>query len=395
MRKRCIARLRAGSSARGGAGYHKVAVGVCGTLLVLLATSLLNSAEPVRLTPKNFAPHHDNYAKGDRHRANCAYIQMRMWRSPKLSQYATADFTVKDAGFYEVWFDRGSGHATAEVMLDGWMMKYGKRDVSSKSRGPYRHFTTWLQAGKHTLRLKAAQNYALFKSVEFRPTEKPQVADALLVATDRQDMALRAGDTVKFRVYGCPGAEAVFEIRRTGAYVDRSLVHSRKLAFGRDSQPPFCVTVEYKCEEEGVFEVLAAKRDGWSTFEKIAFCVVDATPLAKTTYADEPRLALRLVDEIDCADPKDPHFYRGDGQCRIVEGASGKYRESGPGSHEEESSDLEEWPERHSTAHKGYFGYRYGVSRVGQAHIIEVDFPDDARRKFLIHCGASLARSTR
>lgn len=352
---------------------------------MLMVSVNLQATETIRLTAKDFGPHYDKYDSGDPFIKRGKYVQMRGHKQEHKSKYATAEFEVKKGGWYEVWFRRLSGYATAEVALDGEVLQYGKIVEGGTGYGPFHHFTIYLTAGKHSLRLSGWM--ALFSWVELRPAAEPRLKDALLASYTTGDMTFRKGEEIKFRVYGSPGEKVTFEVRHSGAYKEQTLVYSKQLTFTGKSKPPYREVIEYQCDTEGVFEALARGQEGYETFEKIEFCVVDTSAVPVPKVEDERPIRLRLVDEIDCAAPQSPHFYKGDDQCHIVETSFGKYRESGPGSHEEESKDHGEYKGRHSTIHKGYFGYRYGISKIGQPHIIEIDYPDDAPRSFLIVLG--------
>jgi len=358
---------------------------------VLLACVSAPAGETIRLGAKDFAPHFDkNYNKENSLRKRGPYIQMRMWSLEEFSEFATARFSVSKAGFYEVWFERLSAHATAEVWLDGRKFKYGKKNPRLSSYGPFRHFTVYLNEGGHILRLKAGDNYAVILGVELRPTSHPAPEDAVLLVGPRESMTFRRGEKIEFRLLGCPNTDATLKIVTTGAYVKKRQVFTKTVSFGEDSKTPFARVISFTTREQGVYEAYILFGDGKKTFESIEFCVVDTTVLPTPDIANESKLKLRLIDEIDCADPKDKHFYVGDDECRIVEGPSGKYRESGPGGIYEKSKDLKEWPEPHSTSHKGWFGYRYKTAGLGVPHIIEVDYPDDAWRDFIIITGETI-----
>jgi len=86
--------------------------------------------------------------------------------------------------------------------------------------------------------------------------------------------------------------------------------------------------------------------------------MVKAAPPAPALPAD---LKLQLVDYIDCTDAKDIHPLLHDGLGRIAASSTGSYRETGP-------------------AANSYFAYRFRVAAPGRAHVVVMQFPDDADR---------------
>lgn len=337
----------------------------------------LQASEDIRLKPEDFGPHYGkDYLLPDR----APYIQMKGHKRETRSPNAFADFIVKQAGWYEIAFQCLSGKGSVKVMIDGRIMKH-QALVDKDGYGLQKAFTMYLQDRKHSIRL---QSKRLFRYVELSPVKKPDIKDTLLVTSKDEDRIFRKGETVEFYMFGSPDDSVVkpsFEIRQSGVYRKHTLVYSQTLDFTEKEK--FSKKINYRCDKEGVFEALAGTEDGWSTAERLEFCVIDTTPLPVPKLDEEQRISLRLVDEIDCADPNDPHFYRGDDQSRIVEDSSGRYRESGPGSRlEPRKENLEE-----STVHKGWFGYRYHVSSIGEPHIIEIDYPNNDYRKFYIILG--------
>jgi len=79
-------------------------------------------------------------------------------------------------------------------------------------------------------------------------------------------------------------------------------------------------------------------------------------------------LQLRLVDFIDCTNPRDPHDFGDYGVSKIVDGPAGRYRVTA--SH------------RHA-----FFAYRWKREKQDQPHVLVFEYPDDAKREicFLTH----------
>ena len=91
-----------------------------------------------------------------------------------------------------------------------------------------------------------------------------------------------------------------------------------------------------------------------------------ADPRAHLAGAPEPRslpddLKLQLVDYIDCTSADDPHPFLDDGRSSVEDTRAGRYRVTGAAAH-------------------SYFAYRFRVAAPGRAHVVVLEFPDDADR---------------
>jgi len=79
-------------------------------------------------------------------------------------------------------------------------------------------------------------------------------------------------------------------------------------------------------------------------------------------------LDLRLIDFVDCADPRTPHDFLDSGTSRIVEGAAGRYRVTAPHRH-------------------AFFSYGYRTAGRDRPVLLVIEYPDDADRviSFMTH----------
>ena len=128
--------------------------------------------------------------------------------------------------------------------------------------------------------------------------------------------------------------------------------------------------VELLCDQEGAFTV-TFKLDGVAVDRKdlrpIAFQVVD-TSRQKPAGGETKR---KLIQEIDCV-ATEPDFTCG--ETRVTNGAPGAYRESG---------DKGYLAHMNSTD-PTWFAYKVGVPEKQRLYQIEVDYPDDALRTYVI-----------
>jgi len=72
-------------------------------------------------------------------------------------------------------------------------------------------------------------------------------------------------------------------------------------------------------------------------------------------------LKLKLIDFIDCTDPKDPHGFKDQGTSKVVRGPAGRYRQTAAHRH-------------------AFFSYRFKAAAKGQPMLIVWEYPDDAVR---------------
>jgi hypothetical protein len=116
-------------------------------------------------------------------------------------------------------------------------------------------------------------------------------------------------------------------------------------------------TLDIKPEEEGLFKIVCnAGTNQARTFETYALA-----PFKKKEKKDG-RLKLKLIQEINCAEKPKKGEYTDAGTCRIVK----NYRES-------------------SVLDPGIgFAYRMRIPEPGKPYWLEVEYPDDAMRTFIV-----------
>lgn len=128
--------------------------------------------------------------------------------------------------------------------------------------------------------------------------------------------------------------------------------------------------VELPCAKEGAFTVtfsLNGKPVEKKDIRPVAFNVFDTT--RQSTVGGE--LKRKLIKEIDCAATA-PDF--ASGETRVTKGAAGAYRESG------DTGFL-----KHQNAtDPTWFAYKVEVPEKQKLYQIEVDYPDDALRTYLV-----------
>ena len=132
--------------------------------------------------------------------------------------------------------------------------------------------------------------------------------------------------------------------------------------------------------QPGVYDIevsLRGQRSGKQLDQRVMETAV-VGPIAQTeidgkNYAEG--LDLRLVDQIDCTDPADPHPFISRDRLgavvpsRIVDAPFGRYRTCGDG--------------------YGYLAWKIEVKDPTRAHLMEIDYPDDATRIINVSIGAN------
>ena len=120
--------------------------------------------------------------------------------------------------------------------------------------------------------------------------------------------------------------------------------------------------INFQPPQVGLYS-LACTWQGPTTFLRsfFIFAIEPPQPRPASFGVVQPKLKLKLVDEIDCTQQYGPERYCEYGQAKVVKAAFGAYRETAP--------------DRHSR-----FAYQLHVEKVGAPHLIVVQYPDDKKR---------------
>jgi len=148
--------------------------------------------------------------------------------------------------------------------------------------------------------------------------------------------------------------------------------------------------IAFSPDKLGVYKLhLDLFRDGKNIDSRVVEFVVVGNIKQKETEGRtyEDGLDLRLVDEIDCGNPDDPHPFTDDGQSKIVQSAVGNYRITGKmptnakitiHSKKHEKMFRRAWG---MVNHTSWYSYILTVEDPLRLHLVEVTYPDDAKRQ--------------
>jgi len=289
-----------------------------------------------------------------------------------LTGWIEFDFEVLGTGWYEILVEPDCG--LAEYILDGKTFLYGHGGRKEKDSDPGKLDNVWLARGKHVLRVQRNIWWGVWPDVRRVVLRASSAETAKRVrvayAHGSGDAVLRKGEPLKMTVWsGDLTAPAAFEARllepASGRIVSRAGVEL-------PAKPTLTeAAIALPCPEAGDF-VTAFALDGKDVSKRdlrqTGVHVVDTTPVPR------PGGDLRstVVAEIDCAS-REPDFVSG-GPTRVVERPFGRYRESG---------DRGFLAAQHRNSEESWFAYRLSAE-PGRPHLLEVDYPDDAERTFLI-----------
>ncbi|AWI08128.1 alpha/beta hydrolase family protein [Ereboglobus luteus] len=278
-----------------------------------------------------------------------------------VSGWVEYDFEIARSGWHclKVSHD-GTGH---EFLVDGKTRFYG--------RGPAIG-GLWLDAGTHTLRLERFHWKGFAPITEWTMTRTPDEAPArerFQVSVANRHNALRLGEAVLLDVAHAPfwnAEELEFRLVEIDTGIEGG---SARLALS--SKGP--ARVEVRCEREGVFRLVCLMAGGEIPLRGVipsSFIVVNTTRVEADKTAREP--AKTLVAEIDCV-TREPDFFRG-GDTRVVQKSWGAYRESGDVGYLQHMNATE----------PSWFAYAFRVDDPDATYWMEFDYPDDARRTFVV-----------
>ena len=247
-----------------------------------------------------------------------------------------------------------------------------------------------LTAGAHTVRLQRVGRQG-FPPAEFQTFElrraggKPE--NLVSVALSGFD-AVRVGEHVALAVTGgCISAPVKYEVLRQDLQhpeVAAEVVGAVEFPAG----PKFATkTVTVACPTEGVYRlsgrVAGGAALGANDWYAVEYAVVDTK-----TFPGPATAQKTLVTDIDCVTQTDAgkpiapaRFFECNGKTRITQSEAGTYRESNncTGPEVEKISSQLYLPRTYSG-----FAYEITLPKAGAAYVMEIDYPDDARRAMAV-----------
>jgi hypothetical protein len=297
-----------------------------------------------------------------------------------ITGWVEYDFSAPTTGWYEVLVD-GAADQT-EFVLDPTLHTRGAGGRYMFGGGGYDGNTktekianVWLDAGAHTIRVQ-----------RFFWTGFPKISGLLVRASDGS-----LNKSLQLQMKGAPGTFRRGECPRlevSTGYVTKG--RSLEILIGDARAPPPKAVLatlsipsgggltrqqlEVPCDKEGVYMIATGFL--WSDVRPILYEVVDTRAKAQTVG----EIRRTLVQSIDLA--ATPPDYAGGGSTRIAGSIGAAYRESG-------DVGWTKWqrtpdPPRSVLPEPSWFAYRLDKVEPQVAHLLEVDYPNDALRTFAI-----------
>ena len=284
------------------------------------------------------------------------------------------DLQVPETGWYELLAEPAGG--LNEFIVDGRLSVWAGQRRKRKATDRYGKVDNlWLAKGRHTIRVQRYIWWGFYpptRSILLRRSG-PGLAGSLRVeyAHGPGEAVVRRGEDLRLTVHTAgrkqPAALTVQLREKQSGRVDSAIAVDLPATEG-----PRTIPVRLPCGTEGIFEVRFG--DG-----RTPISTADLKPM--TVYAIDTaparpapgELRKALLQEIDCAE-KRPDYVSG-GPTRVVAKPFGKYRLSG---------NVGCLYAQHHNTKASWFAYKVRTPDVGKPHVLEVTYPDDADRTFLI-----------
>lgn len=288
------------------------------------------------------------------------------------------DFTVERGGWYELLVD-GTG-SEVSFLLDpaGDTASAVLESVTRQPGRPAKAGNLYLAAGPHTLRLERWfwTGFPQLLGFRLRPSDGT-VATSMRAWIRGPRTLFRIGECTDAAVEAGGNAKPLALRARTSGDGGR-VVAEREVRIAA-APAPQVVAVPLPCAEPGRFRVAfsdSAMPAGAMPAATLDYEVIDTRPHA----AAAGEVQRTLVAEIDLA-ATPPDFFSG-GATRITQSAAGRYRETDPTGFTNYQRATAE--ARAKAPAPGWFAYRLPGATPGAAHVLEVDYPDDAVRTMAI-----------
>lgn len=300
-------------------------------------------------------------------------------------------FVIPASGWYELLFPNTAVGLRHDLLIDG-VVKWRYRATSRVSSGGdklVKAGNLWLESGKHLVRVQRV-GYpsfppAIIGGIELRVAQgRPEAS--ITAEKTFLDM-MRVGEALEITVTaGGLNSDITFEILRFDLIdPSRKPIVVAEVAVKKDGAPlPRKVRIE--CSTEGAFDLKARIKGGKDfllgcEFPIEGYGVVDVRQFT----AGNGRL--EIVHDIDCAAGTDrgiplkaDAFRECNGPTRVQASAAGTFRESHnstvPGA--DPMKTLDDW-----NSFSG-FSYKLEIPEVQIPYLIDIEFPDDARRSVTI-----------
>lgn len=322
----------------------------------------------------------DRYDMGDLSETKLSELKQKNQAAQGWAEY---DFTIPEAGWYELFFQGATAGWERDLFVDGSpllrMRTSSSEDMVKGQRGLYKECNIYFDKGRHTLKLRRLnfpgnlpQKWIL---------ERSTTPNGCLFARIEGNDILRAGEKLTLLVTGgFPDKATSYDIIAHNV-LDGS---NRKVASVDFPASNVSINrkIEISCDQEGVFQLRAEYENQKLPPNDLRagdFIVIDTNkkPVAA-------QVKKQLIHDIDCVAQTDTgkaiklneNFWEAFGETRVNSCEGGKYREGG----DNLDPDIPIAPKGHNQKYKSGFSYAIDVPATQTPYLLEVEYPDDDRR---------------
>ena len=292
---------------------------------------------------------------------------------------------VPATGWYELFLLGARGDLRHDVVLDGKpVYDYRTTDKDDKAGN------LWLTAGAHTLRIQRLGRVSfpmrVFERFELRAAAGR--AEACVTAEKTLVDVMRVGEPFRIRVTGGgSGTVQKYELLNRDLQDAEDATDVVGAVEFTASDVPVTQEIVIPCPRDGAFALSARVAGGRvlsaSEFPIGQYAVVDTRNVPMGSGALEPVHVIDCIAQTDNGQPLPADtFVECNGPTRITESKAGRYRES-----HDCTPPQAETPASPTEEPRGYsgFSYRLELPEVQVPYLIEVQFPDDARRSVTVN----------
>lgn len=284
-----------------------------------------------------------------------------------LTGFGEAEYriAIPRAGWYELWV--AAAQWATELYLDGEFVIYTQftSGVWPPRGDAEKTVNLYLSAGEHLLRFSRPWPFGLPWMKQFSLLPARDVTGMVRVRPTGDALALRQGQPLGVELAAGKLPEAYTISLRIQDPNTAAEIAALPVAVPA-GEGVFRQTLSVPTEHEGIFDLAPVDAQGRAVDRIIQYCVVGRA----RTDTPPATLGKRLLTTIDCA--RHAPDYVSAGGSHVVAALFGSYVESGPKGRVE---DLE---------NADWFAYKLDLPEVQQPYLVEVDYPDDDQRAFLI-----------
>lgn len=278
---------------------------------------------------------------------------------------ADYSFSVARSGWYELWVEAAAW--PTDLYLDGQFLIHTPfaSGVWKPQGQVEKTLNLHLTEGRHTLRLSRVWHPGLPWMKRFFLEPAQDLSGMVRLVPQKDWLAFRLGESFPVKlVAGRQPKPCTLTLTLTD-----SLTGQQPRVLKADvpaGEGVYETTLTIPTDREGVFDLTVTDAEGRIVDRVLQFLVV----YTRSRPQPPKELQKELIATIDCA--RQAPDYVSSGGTRVVEARFGSYRESGTRGRVE---DLE---------NADWFAYTLNLPSIQEPYLVEVDYPDDDERTFLI-----------